>query len=146
MNDFNLTEHFTFLELTKTDKLEFQELNRRKALCYTGSLTELCRMVLEPIRLRYGKPVIVHSGFRCYELNKAVGGTPASQHMLGQAADFHVEGVTLEEAFNWLWKESGIPFGQLIDERSGGDRWLHASTGGKREVLAFQNGTYARLA
>lgn len=146
MNDFNLTEHFTFLELTKTDKPEFQELNRRKALCYTGSLTELCRTVLEPIRLHYGKPVVVHSGFRCYELNKAVGGSATSQHMIGEAVDFHVEGVTLEETFNWLWKEPGIPFGQLIDERRGDGRWLHIGMGGKREVLGFKDGAYARLA
>jgi len=146
MNDLQLSEHFTFLELTATDRPELLELNRRKALCYVGSLKELCRTVLEPIRLHYGRPIIVHSGFRCYELNMAVGGSANSQHLVGEAADFHIEGIALEEAFDWLWHGSGIPFGQLIDELRGNGRWLHVSTGGKREVLAFQNGTYAKLA
>jgi len=66
--------------------------------------------------------------------------------MLGQAADFEVKGVSIDDAFNWLWKKSGIPFGQLIDERRSGSRWIHASTGGKREVLAFKDGKYTKLA
>ena len=146
MDDFKLTEHFSFFELTRTDKAKFQELNRRKAMCYVAELTAVCRLILEPVRAHYGKPVILNSGFRCFELNEAVGGSKTSQHMLGQAADFHVDGVSLDDAFNWFWHESGIPFGQLIDERRGGDRWLHASTGGKREVLAFKDGKYVRLA
>lgn len=146
MNDLQLSEHFTFLELTATDRPELQELNRRKALCYVGSLKELCRTVLEPIRLHDGRPVVVHSGFRCYELNMAIGGSANSQHLLGEAADFHIEGIELEEAFDWLWHESNIPFGQLIDEQRGGGRWLHISTGSRREVLALRDGAYARLA
>ena len=146
MNDFKLTEHFGFFELTRTSKAEYQELNRRKALCYTGQLRSLCAGLLEPVRAHYGKPVIIHSGYRCYELNKAVGGSASSQHMLGQAADFHIESLNIDEVFLWLWKESGLKFGQLIDERHGGSRWLHISAGTKCEVLGFKDGKYARLA
>ena len=146
MNDFRLTEHFTFFELTRTDRAGLQEPNRRKGLCRMPELKLLAVAVLEPVRAYYGKPVIVHSGFRCFELNAAIGGSANSQHMLGQAADFHVDGVSIDDVFAWLWLKSGIPFGQLIDERRDGDRWIHASTGGKREVLAFKDGTYARLA
>ena len=146
MNDFRLTEHFTFFELTRTDRAGLQELNRRKGLSCMPELKLLAVAVLEPIRAYYGKPVIVHSGFRCPKLNTLIGGSANSQHMLGQAADFHVSGVPLEDVFAWLWHESSIPFGQLIDERRGGDRWIHASTGGKREVLGFRDGVYARLA
>ena len=146
MNDFKLTEHFTFFELTHTDRAEFQELNRRKGLCCMPELKLLAVTVLEPVRTHYDKPVIVHSGFRCFELNQAIGGSKTSQHMLGQAADFHVKGAALEDVFAWLWHESSIPFGQLIDERRDGQRWIHASTGGNREVLAFKDGSYARLA
>jgi len=146
MNDFSLTEHFSFFELTRTDRAELQDLNRSKGLCCMPELKLLAVAVLEPIRAYYGKPVIVHSGFRCPELNTLIGGSANSQHMLGQAADFHVKGVNIDDVFTWLWHESGIPFGQLIDERRGASRWIHASTGGKREVLAFKDGTYARLA
>ena len=146
MNDFKLTEHFTLCELTRTDKMELQELNRRKALCYTGQLRQLCADLLEPVRAHYGKPVIIHSGYRCYELNKSVGGNINSQHMLGQAADFHIDGASMDDAFSWLWKESGLKFGQLIDEHRGGSRWLHISAGTKCEVLGFKDGKYEKLA
>jgi len=146
MNDFKLTDNFGFFELTRTDKAEFQELNRKKGLCYVPDLKLVAVTILEPVRAHYGKPVIVHSGFRCYELNKAVGGSVNSQHMAGEAVDFHVDGLTVDEVFQWFWHGADIPFGQLIDERRGGERWVHFGMGEKREVLGFKDGKYARLA
>ncbi len=35
----------------------------------------------------------------CTGLNAAIGGSPTSQHMLGQAADFHVAGLDLTTAW-----------------------------------------------
>lgn len=43
---------------------------------------------LERVRYALGQPMIISSGYRCFELNQAVGGSPRSQHMAGQAADF----------------------------------------------------------
>lgn len=146
MNDFKLTDNFGFFELARTDRAEFQELNRKKGLCYVPQLKLVCVTALEEVRTHYGRPVIVHSGYRCFELNKAVGGSANSQHMAGEAVDFHVDGLTVDEVFNWLWHEAGIPFGQLIDERRGGNRWVHFGMGEKREVLGFKDGKYARLA
>ena len=47
----------------------------------------LIENVLDPLREAYGKPIVVTSGFRCKKLNKAVGGSPSSQHLLGLDAD-----------------------------------------------------------
>ena len=44
--------------------------------------------VLDPLREAMGFPVIITSGYRCAELNRDVGGSPTSQHLLGLAADF----------------------------------------------------------
>ena len=43
--------------------------------------------------LHFGKPVHITSGYRTTEHNAAVGGSKSSQHLLGRAADFYVEGV-----------------------------------------------------
>ncbi len=43
--------------------------------------------VLDPARRKYGKPVVVNSGFRCPVHNRAVGGVYNSQYVSGQAAD-----------------------------------------------------------
>lgn len=50
--------------------------------------------VLEWLRAELGsKPVIITSGHRCLEHNRAVGGAPGSQHLHGRAADIVVRGV-----------------------------------------------------
>lgn len=45
---------------------------------------------LEQLRVAYGKPITINSGYRCPEHNKAVGGAPKSYHMQGRAADIAV--------------------------------------------------------
>ena len=50
-------------------------------------------IVLQCIREHFGKPVHITSGYRTAEHNAAVGGSKSSQHLLGRAADFYVEGV-----------------------------------------------------
>lgn len=42
---------------------------------------------LDKLREKYGKPMKVSSGYRCPAHNKAVGGSPNSRHMTGEAAD-----------------------------------------------------------
>ena len=51
------------------------------------NIEALVANVLDPLREAYGKPIYVNSGYRCEKHNKAVGGVPNSQHLLGQAAD-----------------------------------------------------------
>jgi len=56
-----------------------------------GSVKEnikaLVENVLDPLREKYGKPIVVNSGYRCPKHNLAVGGASRSQHLLGEAAD-----------------------------------------------------------
>jgi uncharacterized protein YcbK (DUF882 family) len=57
---------------------------------------------LQEIRDRYGAPVIINSGYRSVEHNRAVGGSSNSQHIHGNAADFVVRGVSPIQVFNDL--------------------------------------------
>ena len=52
-------------------------------------------VLLQCIREHFGKPVHITSGYRTAAHNAAVGGSKSSQHLLGRAADFHVEGVLI---------------------------------------------------
>ena len=63
---------------------------------------ELVASVLNSIQRHFDRPVVVTSGYRCEALNKAVGGVPNSQHMLGEAVDFYVHGVRLLEVFCYV--------------------------------------------
>lgn len=46
--------------------------------------------VLDRIREKLGRPVIVYSGYRCPSHNAEVGGVPNSYHTQGIAADINV--------------------------------------------------------
>lgn len=43
---------------------------------------------LDLVRAHMDKPIFINSGYRCKELNKAVGGAENSYHTKGLAADF----------------------------------------------------------
>lgn len=55
------------------------------------NMEALVQNVLDPLRERYGKPIIVNSGYRCPKHNREVGGATNSQHLKGEAADIRVQ-------------------------------------------------------
>ena len=69
----------------------------REFACGDGSdsvlIDEELVIVLQRIRGHFGKPLHITSGYRTASHNAAVGGSKSSQHLLGRAADFWVEGV-----------------------------------------------------
>lgn len=50
--------------------------------------------VLEQIREYFGRPIYFTSVARCAKHNRAAGGARSSQHLLGNAADFSIPGVS----------------------------------------------------
>lgn len=135
MEDFKLSEHFSFFELTVTSNAELQGKNREAAMAYVPTLKAVCVTILEPVRA--DRPLAVNSGFRAWELNGATpGSSPTSQHPMGQAVDFHRPGQDVDQLFEEvlaLFIAKKIPFGQLINEQAsrGYDtvKWVHASLG-----------------
>ena len=105
--------------------------------CRDGSDTvmvdEVLTVVLQCIREHFGKPVHITSGYRTAAHNAAVGGSKSSQHLLGRAADFHVEGVPVAAvaayAETLLPSRGGIgryPKDAAHPKRSTG--WVHIDT------------------
>lgn len=56
-------------------------------------IERLVKVGLQPVRDRLKRPMRILSGYRSEELNKAVGGSPTSQHVLGEAADFTCDDI-----------------------------------------------------
>ena len=54
------------------------------------NLQRLVTFVLQPVRNIVKKSISISSGFRCPELNKAVGGSATSDHMRGRSSDIFV--------------------------------------------------------
>lgn len=67
-------------------------------------MLDLIANCLQPIRDKLKKPMIITSGYRCKQLNTALGGAANSQHTKGQAVDFHVNGMRVEDLINFIKK------------------------------------------
>ena len=118
-----LTPHFTLEEMLHTDTgitniPDFEIIAR---------LTQLA-LVMEKVRSMCGGfPVYISSGYRCPELNAAVGGVDNSAHLYGCANDFTIPDFgNVDQVCNFLvphLRELWID--QLINESGGGARWVH---------------------
>lgn len=117
-----LTEHFSL------DEMVFSQTAARRGIDNTPSpaIIENLRAtaaVMERVRSLLGdNPIRVSSGYRCPELNAAVGGSKNSAHMQGLAVDFTCAGYgTVYEVANAI-ASSNIEFDQLIYEFG---TWVH---------------------
>lgn len=81
------------------------------------NLCALCHRILEPLRKWYGKPITINSGYRCQELNRAVGGAKNSYHQYGRAADIPMNPALVS------YIRDHLPYKELINE--GG--WIHVA-------------------
>ena len=77
------------------------------------AMLRLVEVVLDPLRVALGRPVRVTSGYRAPAVNRAINGSPTSQHMLGEAADIKVEGLSAE-ALATAIVQLGLPVDQVI--------------------------------
>ena len=117
--------HFTIAELTRSATARRLGIDNTPPASAIRALTSLVDDVLDPLRDAWGGPIRVNSGYRCPELNKAVGGTPSSQHQHGEAADITVGSRSANRRLLALIKRLDLPVDQCIDEK--GCRWIHVS-------------------
>jgi hypothetical protein len=116
----NLTEHFTFEELTHTDHREFDNEPNDAEL---ENIKRLAEFLEEVKTVLGGKPIMVNSAFRSKQVNDAVGSKDTSQHRIGCAADIRVPSMTPDQVVRAVIA-SGIGYDQVIREF---DRWTHIS-------------------
>ena len=123
-----LSENFTLEELIRSNTAERMGIdNVPKDEKVVENLRSLCLEVLQQLRDYFGAPVHINSGYRCPELNMAVGGVKNSQHCRGEAADIRI--VSPKQGREWAaWIEDNCRFDQMLLERNkSGAVWLHVS-------------------
>jgi hypothetical protein len=123
-----ITKHFTLEELCASATAKARGIQNRPNAQQIIALVYLTCYVLEPLREAMNEPIPISSGFRCEQLNRAVGGVSNSQHTRGQAADLCIGG-DLEKGKRWFnWIKNNLKFDQLIWEHSrSGTYWVHVS-------------------
>jgi hypothetical protein len=108
-----LSANFYLDEFVKSDTAVKKGIKNTPDYEAIENLAALCVNVLQPVREAVKEPLLISSGYRCPELNKAVGGVPTSQHVKGEAADIHCNRTTARALFG-LIRGMGIEFDQLI--------------------------------
>jgi hypothetical protein len=125
-NDYMLTEHFSYNEMTRSTWAEKHGKDNTPDDLQLLALQNLCRVLLEPLRAKFG-PIIINSAFRSEEVNTGVHGVGASKHLSGEAVDIHLPDMETGRAY-YCFILHNIDFDQLIFEhRRDGAVWLHCS-------------------
>lgn len=124
-----LSPHFSLHELTYSDTALALGIDNTPSPEDIEQLEQLALVTLEGIRSICGnETLMITSGYRCAELNAAVGGVEDSAHRYGCAADFVIPslGDPTEIVARLKPHLVELQIDQLIDEsNSEGDRWVH---------------------
>lgn len=132
LNGLRLSPHFTLGEVTKTS-VKTADGNIPSHV-HIENLKNLCENWLEKLRysqnVPYGEPIVITSGYRSPEVNKAVGGSPTSNHLTGCAVDIRCAGI--EQALRYanilldIADGTKRDYDELFIERSPKGRyWVH---------------------
>ena len=108
-----LSKNFSMAEFTKSQTAERKGIDNTPQGEHLEAAKALFENVVQKVRDHFG-PTVINSGYRCPELNEAVGGSATSQHCHVEAADIEVPGVANADLANWI--VDNTDFDQVILE------------------------------
>ena len=155
MIDLNqkLTKNFILKEFIKSQTADSLKIDNTPTQEIVNKLRLVCEKVLQPLRAKLNKPIVINSGYRCPQLNNAIKGAKNSQHVLGEAVDFEIMGMNNYELACWV--RDNMDFDQLILEyatnlkQNPNNGWVHVSyksSGNRHQCLTINNkGTFTGI-
>ena len=125
-----MPKYFTLKELCLSNVATARKIDNFPTFEIANHLQQLAEQILDPLRISWGGPINVTSGYRCKALNTAIGGAVRSAHMEGYAADLQPGNGKTEDFINFsrTWvKVNRIKFDQFIreEDKKTGAVWLH---------------------
>jgi hypothetical protein len=144
MNKIKLSNNFSLGEFLKSNTADRLGLHGQynPQPDYITNMIDLCINVLQPLRDQLGQSIRITSGYRCKELNEAIGGSKTSDHSYGRAADIeiYIGGIERNDVLFRTIIELDLPFYQMISEFGTYERpnWIHIAYrkgDDKREIL-----------
>ena len=139
--------NFKMSELIHSQTAIVHNVNNMPDINSLDNLLTLIVECLQPIRNKLGKPMVITSGYRNDKVNRLVGGSNTSEHKKGMAADFIINGMTVQAVIEFI-RKTGLKYTQLIEEHSKNTSWVHISYNPKnlkKETLLYKNGKYTRI-
>jgi len=123
----NLSKHFTLEELTFSQTASRHGIDNTPDAEILSNLRGLSNF-LEVIREKIKRPIYITSGYRSSELNKRIGGSKASAHISGHAADIISPSYGTPAELAEIIAALDLEFDQLILEFG---KWVHVSVSEK---------------
>lgn len=135
-----LSPNFTLEELTHSETAVRRGIKNEVNPVIQNNLTIVAANMEAVRELLDSNPIIISSGFRNMEVNRIIGGSTKSAHMLGWAVDFICPRFGTPKQIVDKLKDSDIKFDQVIEEGT----WVHISFAPerRRQILkaTFKNG------
>ena len=137
--EVRLSEHFKLAELCKTSvRTADGNIPSHAAIENLKRLCGWLEMLRSEWNKRYGDgddPIIINSGYRSAQVNKAVGGVATSNHLTGCAVDIRVLGM--EQLLRYAVILLDISDELLMERNAKGTYWLHFAVrpeGNRRKI------------
>lgn len=114
------------LELCHSDTADMNHIDNTPSEEIKEHLEELMEF-LDELRKEWGSPIRITSGYRCPQLNKKVGGSATSAHMIGYAVDMQPIKRPFKDFVEFVKNYlSDKEYDQLLMETSSkGTKWVH---------------------
>jgi zinc D-Ala-D-Ala carboxypeptidase len=129
-----LSTNLSLAEVTRSETAKRRGISNMPTPEHIENFKKLAANIFQPIREHFGKPIIISSGYRSAELNKAIGGSLSSQHCSGEAIDIDMDGtdITNKQIFDYI--KDNLTFDQMIAEfpKQGNPDWVHVSFAANR--------------
>jgi hypothetical protein len=133
-----LSAHLDLSEVIRSESAKRNGISNMPIALHIENFKLLAEKVFEPVRVHFGCPIHISSGYRSAELNRCIGGSSTSQHCYGEAIDIDMDGstsgVTNKMVFDYI--KDNLEFDQLINEFD--YSWVHVSyesTGKQRKQV-----------
>ena len=124
-----LSANLSLAEVTRSETAKRIGVSNMPTPQHIENFKKLAANIFQPIREHFGKPILISSGYRSAELNKAIGGSLSSQHCSGEAIDIDMDGTDITNAQIFHYIKDNLNFDQIIWE-FGTDKnpdWVHVS-------------------
>ena len=117
--------YFTIEELCASETATKYNINNTPDPIITSHLQQLINF-LNPLREAWGSAIKVSSGYRCDKLNRFVGGSKTSSHLIGYGVDLVPANGKMSDFKRFIIDYMKIRmFDQCIIEKSGKTEWIH---------------------
>ena len=117
--------YFTISELCASDTAKKYGINNFPDATILSHLQQLINF-LNPLREAWGSAIKVSSGYRCDKLNRFVGGSKTSSHLIGYGVDLIPVNGKMDAFKKFIidYMKNKM-FDQCIIEKSGKTEWVH---------------------